>query len=309
MIELVDRLETVILGKRSALVHLVAAAVAGGHVLIEDLPGLGKTTLAKALSAAVRSGDEPVLFRRIQCTPDLLPYDITGVDIFDPGHQRFSFQPGPVFTNILLADEINRATPKVQSALLEVMAENQVTVGGRRYGMSELFLVLATENPVEMEGTYPLPPAQLDRFMIRLTLGYPDRETEIRVLEERPSDSVLPYLQPAVTVTQILEAREKVGAVHVAPAIRDAVVDLVRQTREDDRFVYGASPRGVLMLSRMMQSTAYLQGRDYVTEDDLMELSVPVLTHRVQAMHGVDAGEVVSELAEYSLERLYKSTG
>ena len=305
MIELVDRLESVILGKRRALKYLVSSVLAGGHILVEDLPGLGKTTLAKALSAAIGTDTERVHFRRIQCTPDLLPFDITGVDVFDPGHQRFTFQPGPVFTNILLADEINRATPKVQSALLEVMAENQVTVGGRRYEMAPLFLVLATENPVEMEGTYPLPLAQLDRFMIRLALGYPDRDTELRVLAQRPSDTVLPGLRPAVSIDAVLEARAKVVDIHMAPAVRDAAVDLVRMTREDERFLHGASPRGVLMLSRMMQAFAYLSGRDYVTEDDFMEMAVPVLAHRVLPVHGINTVEVVDELAQRRLERLY----
>ncbi len=306
MTKLIDQLETVILGKRTALTHLVAAVIAGGHVLIEDLPGLGKTTLAKALRAAVSSHHEPVRFRRIQCTPDLLPYDITGVDVFDPGHQRFIFQPGPVFTNILLADEINRATPKVQSALLEVMAESQVTVGGSPYPMDEFFIVIATENPVEMDGTYTLPLAELDRFMIRLSLGYPDRDTELRILNERPSEAVLPTLGAATTRSAILEARKTAAGVHVAPPIQAAAVDIVRATREDDRFSFGASPRGVLMLVRMMQALALVNNRDYVTEDDLMELCVPVLAHRVLPSGGANPVAVIAEIAQRHLELLYQ---
>ncbi len=303
---LVDQLNTVIIGKRDVLIHLVAAVVAGGHVLIEDIPGLGKTTLAKALCAALSPPEEPLSFHRIQFTPDLLPYDVTGVDVFDPGRKRFFFHPGPVFTHFLLADEINRATPKVQSALLEVMAESQVTVGGTRYPMDPFFQVIATENPVEMEGTYPLPLAQLDRFAVRLSLGYPDRSSELAILDTRPAETRLPALAAVSSRSEILELRKTLPDIHVSRELMEFVVDLVRRTRGDDRVRHGVSPRGALALVQVGRSLACVRGRDYVVESDLMEIAVPVLAHRMQTRDGFAPDSVVREAAEAELERLYR---
>jgi MoxR-like ATPase len=273
----------VIRGKTEFLELLTAGILAGGHVLLEDNPGLGKTTVAKTIARLI-SGDngEPLLFKRIQFTPDLLPYDITGVDVFDPESRSFRFVPGPVLANIVLADEINRTTPKVQSALLEVMAERQVTIGAATHRPPEPFFVLATENPIESEGTFPLPAAQLDRFMLRLSLGYPDRETELSILEDNPSEGPLNDLAPVLAAADFLAAKREAAGVFCHPALKEAVADTVRDTRIHRAFVLGGSPRAALHFLEAVKALALVRGRDFVTDEDLAALAVPVLAHRVK---------------------------
>jgi MoxR-like ATPase len=251
-------------------------------VLIEDKPGLGKTTVAKTFARLIDAGKKGLLFKRIQFTPDLLPYDITGVDVFDPRTQRFRFVPGPVLANIVLADEINRTSPKVQSALLEVMAEGQVTIGTLTHRPPEPFFVMATQNPVESEGTFPLPLAQLDRFMMRLSLGYPDREAEISILEEKPGETGLAGLRPVVKIADFAAARKAVEAVFCHRSLKEAIADLVRDTRLHRALTLGASPRAGLHLTEAARALALVRGRNYVTDEDVLTLAVPVLAHRVR---------------------------
>lgn len=273
----------VIKGKEEFLEYLITVLLAGGHVLLEDLPGLGKTTVAKTFSRLIATEEGRLLeFKRIQFTPDLLPYDITGVDIFDPDLHSFRFVPGPIFANLILADEINRTTPKVQSALLEVMAEQQVTVGSVTRPVPSPFMVIATQNPVESEGTFPLPAAQLDRFMMRLSLGYPHREAELEILDINPSESVLTQLEPVVSTGELLQARAVVEGLYCHPALKEAIVDLARATREHPDIRLGASPRSALHLLKAVRAYAFIKGRDYVIDEDIITLGPLVLTHRLK---------------------------
>jgi MoxR-like ATPase len=277
---LVEGAQRIIKGKRDFLELLVTAAIAGGHVLIEDNPGLGKTTVAKTLAKLI-SGKKDLIFKRIQFTPDLLPYDITGVDVFDPKTLRFRFMPGPVLANIVLADEINRATPKVQSALLEVMAERQVTIGQTSHRPPEPFLVIATENPIESEGTFPLPAAQLDRFMMKLSMGYPDRSAEITILDENPA-SELEKITPVIKAAEFMEAKKEAAQVFCHQALKEAIADIVRDTRVHKGFTLGASPRAGLHLLEASRALAFVRGRNHVIDGDLAVLAAPVLAHRVR---------------------------
>ena len=280
---LIDGASRVIRGKKEFLELLAAGIFAGGHILIEDNPGLGKTTVAKTIARLISGvNNTPLIFKRIQFTPDLLPYDITGVDIFDPESRSFRFMPGPVLANIVLADEINRTTPKVQSALLEVMAEGQVTIGDRTHKPPEPFLVLATENPIESEGTFPLPAAQLDRFMMRISLGYPDRDSELSILEDNPAGRLLDSITPAITTAEFLETREAVRAIFCHPSLLGAVADIARDTRIHRSFSLGVSPRGALHYLEAAKAMALIKGRDYVIDEDLLILAIPVLAHRVR---------------------------
>jgi MoxR-like ATPase len=281
---LVEGLESVIRGKTTILEQLVTGILAGGHVLIEDVPGLGKTTLAKTVARLVsrtRKGSS-VVFRRIQFTPDLLPYDITGVDVFDPASRTFVFTPGPVFANVLLADEINRTTPKVQSALLEVMAEGQVTVGNSTYPMDPFFFVIATQNPVEMEGVYPLPLAQIDRFLMKLHIGYPDREVEVGIVRDDPAATVMPVVRPVCGKEDVLAARRRVEGIFCDEKLIRTAVALSAATRAHPGISLGASPRGSLMLVRAARAHALVHGREYVIDQDLIDLAPPVIAHRLR---------------------------
>jgi MoxR-like ATPase len=278
---LLEGLQRIIKGKKEFLELLVAAVFAGGHVLIEDNPGLGKTTVAKTLAKLI-DVKKKMVFKRIQFTPDLLPYDITGVDVFDPKTLKFRFVPGPVLANIVLADEINRATPKVQSALLEVMAERQVTIGQVSHRPPEPFLVIATENPIESEGTFPLPAAQLDRFMMRLSMGYPDRDAELTILDENPSEEGLAKLEPVLKLSDFMAAKEAAAEVYCHQGLKGAIADIVRDTRLNRGLVLGASPRAGLHFLGAARALAKVRGRDYVIDEDLAVLAVPVLAHRVK---------------------------
>ncbi len=273
---LVRNLETVIVGKRRTLDLVVVGLLCQGHVLIEDVPGVGKTMLARSLA---RSLD--CTFNRIQFTPDMLPSDVTGVSIYNQQKRKFEFRAGPVIGQIILADEINRATPKTQAALLEAMEERQVTVDGVTHILPKPFMVLATQNPIEYEGTFPLPEAQLDRFLLRLQLGYPSLADEIRVLDDQQLRHPIESLKPIVKVNELLAASKAIKQIHVSPVIKRYIVDLVTRTRKSEDVYLGASPRGSLALYRTGQARAALAGRDFVLPDDIKELAVPVLAHRI----------------------------
>jgi len=272
-----DNIETVVHGKREQIKLVVAALMVGGHALLEDVPGTAKTVLARAIAGSI----EGARSTRIQCTPDLQPTDVTGLSIFNQRERDFEFRPGPVFANVVLVDEINRAMPKTQSALLEAMAEQQVTVDGETRRLDDPFLVLATQNPIEYEGTFPLPEAQLDRFLVKTALGYPDAEDEGRIVEEQLIGHPLGRLEPAVTLDDIQTLRRAVGDVFVHEAVARWMVDLVRTTRTLDLVAIGSSVRGTLALNRTARAWALLHDRRYVTPEDIEELFVPVLLHRI----------------------------
>ncbi len=278
--DLLSNIERALRGKPDVVLRAVVALIARGHLLLEDVPGVGKTTLAKALARSVESE-----FRRIQFTSDLLPSDLTGLSIpeMENGHatHRFVFQPGPVFANVLLADEINRASPKSQSALLEAMSEYTVTVDGTTHPLPDPFFVIATQNPLEHHGTHPLPESQLDRFMMRLSIGYPSPEHEAEVLLEDPAASALPELSPVVTLDQLLAMQRAMGEVKFADPLVGYLLAIVEETREHESLELGVSPRGALALRRAAQARAVIDGRDYCIPEDVRELALDVLAHRV----------------------------
>ena len=274
--KLKSNLEACILGKQEEIVLLLTALLAGGHVLIEDVPGTGKTVLIKALAKSIEGE-----FRRIQCNPDLLPTDITGVSIFHPKEQSFVFRPGPVMTNILLADEINRATTKTQSALLEAMEERRVTVDGESYVLPQPFLLLATQNPIDFEGTYVLPEAQMDRFMLKLTLGYPDAAMEHKMVIAQSVSHPIDSLQAVAHLDDIIALQKRVRELHMDDTVAHYAVSISRQTREQEAIELGASPRATLALIQAAKAYALLAGRDYVIPDDIKYLVPFVLGHRI----------------------------
>jgi MoxR-like ATPase len=269
-------IEGVMRGQHAAVRKLLAAFAGGGHVLIEDTPGTGKTTLAKALAASIGAR-----FTRVQFTPDLLPSDILGVSIFNQREQQFEFRPGPVFTSILLADEINRASPRTQSALLEVMAEAQVSVEGRTHAMDPLFFVIATQNPVEFRGTYPLPEAQMDRFAMCLSLGYVDADTEVAVVTAQELEHPLAQAQSVATREEVLALKAAVRRVRISEELKHYIVELVRRTRSAPQVMLGCGPRASIALVQSAKALALVEGRDFVTPEDVQELAVSVLAHRI----------------------------
>ena len=288
-----QNISKVIIGKKETIILLLTALVADGHVLLEDVPGTGKTKLAKTLAKTFDAA-----FSRIQFTPDLLPSDITGLNIFDRHKNQFTLRKGPVFTNILLADEINRATPRTQAGLLECMEERQVTIDGVSYEPGSPFFVIATQNPVETAGTFPLPEAQMDRFMMRLSMGLPGREEELSILERYMESEPLDTLTSVFTLADLEEVKKEAVKVFVHPCVREYMVDLVRATREEEGMVMGVSTRGSLCLLRCAKAYACLHGRSFVTPDDIKALAVPVLAHRIIAGYGTETPEAAGALVQ-----------
>lgn len=289
-------LEKVIVGKHQTLELVIIGLLCQGHLLIEDVPGVGKTMLARSLAKSLGCS-----FSRIQFTPDMLPTDVTGVSIFNQVTRQFEFRPGPLMSQIVLADEINRATPKTQSALLEAMEERQITVDGITHLLQEPFLVLATQNPIEYEGTFPLPEAQLDRFLMRICLGYPSMAEEVRVLEIQQLRHPIRDLQPVIPVEEVLRMQEAIKNIYVSAAVKRYIVELTRSTRESADVYLGASPRGSLGLFRAGQARAAMNGRDYVLPDDIKALAEFVLAHRMVVnpaarLRNISASQVVQEI-------------
>jgi MoxR-like ATPase len=274
--KVVANMEKVIIGKRPQLALALAAYLCEGHILLEDVPGVAKTMFARALAASVGC-----TFKRLQCTPDLLPSDVSGVSIFNQKTTEFEFRPGPVFAQTLLADEINRATPRTQASLLEAMAERRVTVDGKTYSLKPPFLVVATQNPVDQEGTFPLPEAQLDRFLVRLSLGYPSFEEESKMLTRLQKGHPIDDLQPVVKADDILAAQETVRDVHVDDKVKKYVLEIVHGSREHEDVLLGGSPRASIALFRTAQALAAINGRDFATPDDVKKMAQPVLAHRL----------------------------
>lgn len=284
-----DNIAQALVGKDEAIRLVLTALLGSGHVLLEDVPGVGKTLLAKSLAKSIDGK-----FQRLQCTPDLLPSDATGTNIWNQRTQEFEFIPGPVFANVLLADEINRATPRTQSALLEVMEEHQVTIDGTTRKVPSPFFTIATQNPVEYQGTFPLPEAQMDRFAISLSLGYPDEMEELRILQRGGAKP--DALQPAVTLAEVQALREQCTRVKVTEPLQRYMLALVRATREDEEISLGASPRGTVALQRAVQAFAFMDGRDFAIPDDVKYLAPYVLTHRILPVGGRSARVIIDRL-------------
>jgi len=296
--QLLENVEKVIVGKTDTIRLTITGLLCQGHILIEDVPGTGKTMLAKSIARSIGGA-----FSRIQFTPDMLPSDVTGVSMFNQKTNEFEFRQGPIVAQIVLTDEINRATPKTQAALLEAMEEHQVTVDGKTYPLPEPFLVLATQNPIEYEGTFPLPEAQMDRFLLRISLGYPARNDEVRMLSNQQLHHPIEDLEQVIEIAELLKAQEAVRRVTVTDEIKRYIVDLVETTRAHGEIYLGASPRGSLALFRTSQARAAIHGREFVLPDDVKALAVPALAHRLivgsaARIREVDAVDVIEEVLE-----------
>lgn len=310
---LINNVEQVIVGKRPQLILSLVSWFCEGHILLEDVPGVAKTMLARALAKSVGA-----VFKRIQCTPDLLPSDVTGASIFNQKSSEFEFRPGPIFANLVLADEVNRTTPRTQASLLEAMAEGCVTVDGETRTLERPFLVIATQNPVDHEGTFPLPEAQLDRFLMKFSLGYPNMDEELRMLELLEGDHPVNQLQAVVSAEQLLACQNAVRKVHVDAKVRQYIIQIVHDTREHEELSLGGSPRATIALFRTSQAMAAVRGRNYVAPDDVKRIAPPVLTHRlilrpesrlrrVTAEHVVQ--EVLSDIAVPTMETSESAAG
>ncbi len=294
--KIIDNVSRVIVGKKKCIELLMVALLADGHVLLEDVPGMGKTLMAKCLARSIGG-----TFKRVQFTPDLLPSDVTGFNVYSRQAGSFEFQPGPVMTNVLLADEINRTIPRTQSSLLESMEERQVTVDGRTYLLPSPFFVIATQNPIELEGTFPLPEAQLDRFLLKINLGYPQREEEITILERFREKDPLEDLGPVIQPEAFVELQKARRRIRVSEPVRTYIADIVRATREHPALQYGGSPRSTLGLMRAAQGMAALQGHTFVLPDDVKQLAAPVLCHRLilkeeERLRGAETGQVIEDI-------------
>jgi MoxR-like ATPase len=290
--QLNETLHQTIVGKAEAIRLVMVALLSGGHVLLEDVPGVGKTLLAKSLAQSIDGK-----FQRLQCTPDLMPTDVTGTNIWNPRDGEFTFMPGPVFANVLLMDEINRATPRTQSALLEVMEEHQVSIDGRSRPVPEPFFVIATQNPVEYQGTFPLPEAQMDRFALSLSLGYPSADEELQMIQRLQNGSQQRReIKPCITLAEIQTLQQACQQVTVTEPLQRYILDLVRSTREDEEITLGVSPRGTVALTRTAQALAYLEGRDHALPDDVKLLAPYVLAHRIIPAAGKRSRNIVQRL-------------
>ncbi|MBD1823963.1 MoxR family ATPase [Cyanobacteria bacterium FACHB-DQ100] len=289
--QLTQHLSLAIVGKQEAIQLVLVALLSGGHALLEDVPGVGKTLLAKSLARSINGK-----FQRLQCTPDLLPTDVTGTNIWNPRTGEFEFMAGPIFANVLLADEINRATPRTQSALLEVMEEQQVTIDGVSRKVPTPFFVIATQNPAEYQGTFPLPEAQMDRFALSLSLGYPTESEELQMLERLQSGQRVQDLPPCISVEEIRELQVLCSQVRVESSLQHYILNLVRSTRQDEEILLGVSPRGTVALQKAVQAFAFLEGRDYAIPDDVKAIAPHVLSHRIIAASGIRSRIIVDRL-------------
>lgn len=290
--KIIDNIEKVIIGKKNVIEQLMVALLSEGHVLIEDVPGVGKTQVVGALAKSVDG-----VFNRIQFTPDIMPSDVVGFSMFNPDTKEFTYKSGAVMCNFLLADEINRSSPKCQSSLLEIMEEFQVTIDGKRHDVPRPFMVLATENPVEHQGTYKLPEAQMDRFLLKISMGYPNKEEEKLILDRFESENPLKKIEPIITIEELINMQEQVKEVSVVDNIKYYIVDLIQETRKNPKVLVGISPRGGISLLKAAKSLAYIRGRDYVIPDDIQEMAVPVLSHRIilKSNIGITSDEIIRE--------------